>query len=201
MDVILITQPKFKHDEASTISMLFDAGLEKLHLRKPQHSLRELASFLDSLPTSMHPKVVVHRHSELLNYFNLGGYHQADGESKIKNKGSTSKSLHKLKDLQAIENSFDYCFFGPVFKSISKEGYRPNISLAEIKKVLTQLAVIKNRPKVYALGGIRRKKIRTLNEVGFDGFALLGSVWRHSDPVKAFMKFNDELKKSLSLLS
>ena len=99
------------------------------------------------------------------------------------------------------EASSLYVAIGIIFGAISKEGYRPNISLAEIKKVLTQLAVIKDRPKVYALGGIRRKKIRTLNEVGFDGFALLGSVWRHSDPVKAFMKFNDELKKSLSVLS
>ncbi len=67
-----------------------------------------------------------------------------------------------------------------------------------IKEVLTDISKNKNRPKIYALGGIRRKKIIALSEVGFDGFALLGSIWGHSDPVNALIKFNQTCLESFS---
>jgi thiamine monophosphate synthase len=50
------------------------------------------------------------------------------------------------------------------------------------------------RPLVYALGGIRRNKISTLVETGFDGFALLGSIWGKPDPVVAYREFNTSLQ-------
>ena len=67
------------------------------------------------------------------------------------------------------------------------------VALPKVKEILTDISKNKNRPKIYALGGIRRKKIIPLSEVGFDGFALLGSIWGHSDPVNAFRKFNQSL--------
>ena len=45
------------------------------------------------------------------------------------------------------------------------------------------------KPKVFALGGIRRKKMKRLSEVGFDGVALLGSIWGNRDPLRALNEF------------
>ena len=42
---------------------------------------------------------------------------------------------------------------------------------------------------VYALGGIRRNKIGYLMDTGFDGVALLGSIWGKPNPVHAFKEF------------
>jgi len=50
------------------------------------------------------------------------------------------------------------------------------------------------RPLVYALGGIRRNKISTIVETGFDGVALLGSIWGKPDPVVAYKEFNASLQ-------
>lgn len=197
MDVVLITQPKLKHNEAIFISKLFDNGLEKLHLRKPIHSALEISCLLDAIPEHCLPNIVMHRHPKLVADYGLAGYHFADGE-KIKSlSGTSSQSFHRLEDLLSINSELDYVFYGPVYRSISKKGYEPKVPLPVVRKTLSQLSEIKKRPKVYALGGIRRKKIIPIAEVGFDGIALLGSIWGHSDPVKAFRKFNESYLKSL----
>lgn len=197
MDIILVTQPKFKHSEANDICKLFDAGLERLHVRKPAHTALEVSCLLDAIPNQFHSNIIVHRHPELLEDYDLGGYHHADGETTQQCRGSISKSTHSLSDLAQIDSAFDYVFYGPVYKSISKKGYRPKIPLPEVKETLSLLSKMKDRPKVFALGGIRRKKVLPLSEIGFDGCALLGSIWGHSDPVKALMKFNQSCLKSL----
>ena len=197
MDVVLITQPKLKHNEAIFISKLFDAGLEKLHIRKPIHSMLEISCLLDAIPQDCLPNIVMHRHPELVADYGLAGYHHAEGEEIKSLLGTSSQSIHHLEDLFSLNPSLDYVFYGPVYRSISKKGYEPKVPLPEVKKTLTALSDEKKRPKVFALGGIRRKKIIPIAEVGFDGIALLGSIWGHSDPVKAFRKFNESYLKSL----
>ena len=90
-----------------------------------------------------------------------------------------------------MSEKLDYIFFGPVYESISKSGYKPKVPLSEIFSLFksNEFQESPNKPKIYALGGIRRKKLKRLSEVGFDGVALLGSVWGSRDPVKAFKEF------------
>jgi thiamine-phosphate pyrophosphorylase len=197
MDVVLITQPKLKHNEAIFISKLFDAGLEKLHIRKPVHSALEISCLLDSIPEDYWPNIVMHRHIELVEDYGLAGYHHADGEDIKVCSGTRSQSIHHLEDLSSFNSQLDYVFYGPVYRSISKKGYEPKVPLPRVKETLRDLSKLKKRPKIYALGGIRRKKIIPIAETGFDGLALLGSIWGHSDPVKAFRKFNQSYLKSL----
>jgi thiamine-phosphate pyrophosphorylase len=85
----------------------------------------------------------------------------------------------------------DYVFLGPIFRSISKQGYSPKISLNEIFSLFSsgRLNSLAKIPKVYALGGIRKKKMLRLSEVGFSGVALLGSVWGSRDPLKSIKDF------------
>lgn len=191
MDVVLITQPKLKHNEAILISKLFDAGLEKLHIRKPVHSVLEISYLLDSIPEDYWPNIVVHRHIELVEDYGLAGYHHADGEDIKVCSGTSSQSIHHLEDLSSFNSQLDYVFYGPVYRSISKKGYEPKVPISIVEETLSNLSKLTVRPKVYALGGVRRKKIIPLAQAGFDGLALLGSIWGHSDPVMAFRKFND----------
>lgn len=196
MDITLISQPRLKHDEANVICHLFEVGLEKLHIRKPTHSALEISRLLDSIPDQFLSHIVMHRIPQLVNDYGLAGYHHADGEDMKDCRGTSSRSIHSLKDLSAVDGKFDYFFYGPVYKSISKKGYKPKVPLSMVKEVLDLISPIKNRPKVYAIGGIRRKKIMQLMETGFDGFALLGSIWSRSDPVDAFSKFKHHCEES-----
>ena len=197
MDVLLITQPKLKSKEAYFIGKLFDAGLKKLHIRKPDYNAIQISRLLDEIPDHFLSRIVMHRHPELVADYSLAGYHHADGEVARNFCGTVSRSLHSLKDLVTIDEELDYVFFGPVFKSISKNEYRPKVPLESIKKVINEISKNKKRPKIYALGGVRRKKIALLKYAGFDGFALLGSVWGHGDPVNAFKKFIQSCSHSL----
>ena len=198
MDILLITQPQLKQNEAHLITKLFDAGLKRLHVRKPAHSALEISCLLDAIPEHLLTNIVIHRHPELVADYGLAGYHHMDQEELRHCKGTSSRSIHSLSNLSSLDDELDYAFFGPVYKSISKKDYEPKVALPKIKEVLTDISKNKNRPKIYALGGIRRKKIIALSEVGFDGFALLGSIWGHSDPVNALIKFNQTCLESFS---
>ena len=111
-------------------------------------------------------------------------------EKLIQCKGTISRSLHTLDELKEIKEPLDYCFFGPVFESISKKGYVPKVSLPELGAVLYNFKKSKSKkPLVYALGGVRRRKIPELFNLGFDGVALLGSIWGKKDPVTAFERY------------
>ncbi len=187
---ILITASSMKSGESDILADLFEAGLERLHLRKPDASPTEVRKLLDSIPEKHHKKIVVHRFPELLNDFSLGGYHHYAGESLFKTQGTTSRSLHSLGELKNISEPLDYCFFGPVYESISKKGYVPKVSMPELGATLHTLKKAKTKkPLVYALGGVRRRKIPELFNLGFDGVTLLGSIWGKRDPVSAFEKY------------
>ena len=189
--IILISPSSQKSGEIELLSRFFDAGLMRYHLRKPDWTADELSEFLDQVPDQHLPKIVVHRCPSLLNDFPLAGYHHRSTDSLLDVEGSRSRSLHQISELKNLESSVDYAFFGPVYHSISKKGYTPKISLSEIfaffnSGMLNELAKV---PKIYALGGIRRKKIKKLADIGFYGVALLGSVWGSRDPLHSLNEF------------
>ena len=187
---ILISSASIRDGETSIISDLFEVGLQRLHLRKPNSHASEVAKLIISIPELYHNRIVVHRFPELLNEFNLAGYHHYSSEKLVECKGTRSRSLHKLDELKNINEPIDYCFFGPVYESISKKGYMPKISMPELGGTLHNLKTQKpKKPLIYALGGVRRRKIPELFNLGFDGVTLLGSIWGKKDPVAAFEKY------------
>ena len=189
--IILISPPSRKSGEVEILTKLFEAGLARFHLRKPNWSVRELSQYLSQVPTEHISKIVIHRSPELLNDFPLAGYHHTSTESIRQIKGSHSRSLHRLSELINLNDRLDYAFFGPVYHSISKKGYTPKISLNEIFAFFNsgKLKQLPKVPKIYALGGIRKKKIKKLSEIRFNGVALLGSVWGSRDPLRAMNEF------------
>ena len=189
--IILISPPSKKSGEVEILTKLFDAGLSRFHLRKPSWSVQELSQYLSQVPTEYVSKIVIHRSPELLKDFALAGYHHTSTEPIRQIKGSQSRSLHKLSALINLRDPLDYAFFGPVYHSISKKGYTPKISLNEIFAFFNsgKLKELPKVPKIYALGGIRKKKIKKLSQIGFNGVALLGSVWGSRDPLRAMNEF------------
>ena len=190
--VILISPPSEKDGEIDLLCQFFDAGLSRFHLRKPNFSAEDLKRYLNQIPSEHLSKIVVHRCPEVLADFAVGGYHFRSNESAHQVlKGTSSKSLHKLSELTRLKETMDYVFLGPIFRSVSKKGYGPKISLNEIFSLFSsgRLNSLAKIPKVYALGGIRKKKMLRLSEVGFSGVALLGSVWGSRDPLKSIKDF------------
>ena len=50
--LIVITSPRFFQGEDTVLSHLFDEGMQRLHLRKPDSEANELRKLLDRIPAS-----------------------------------------------------------------------------------------------------------------------------------------------------
>jgi thiamine-phosphate pyrophosphorylase len=189
--MIVITSPIPITNEIDTIHSLFESGLELLHIRKPDFSEAEIKSFLSEIKTDFRQRLVLHSHHQLAAQFGIDRIHftertrAATSEENLndwKEKGLTlSTSIHQMIDFEKLSNYFDYAFFGPVFKSISKQNYISNL---DFKKELEQRK--NNKTALVALGGITPDNIKTALKYGFDDVALLGNTWNSNDPIENF---------------
>jgi len=185
MKIILISNPVDIQKEHELIEALFEKGLDYFHLRKPDHQKSDFENFLKKIKPSFYKKISIHSHYDFIGKYNLRGIHLPEkiiNEPEVKELIKTvkkrnltvSSSIHSVFDIKEC-NKFDYIFLSPVFDSISKPDYHSKIDLEEFKK-LKSLENIK--PKVIALGGIDINNIQKISEVGFDGHAILGAIWK-----------------------
>ncbi len=186
--LIVITPEKDMAGEAGIVNRLFEAGLQTLHVRKPNHTRQEIKNLLSEIHENFRHRVVLHQHYELLNEYDLKGSHlpenrRIEGDTGgIKNIVSTS--FHKLADITREKRTFEYAFFSPVFRSISKKGHESSVDLATLKKFFQSQAPF----PIIALGGINEETIVLAKETGFYGAACIGHVWENSDPIAQFKK-------------
>jgi thiamine-phosphate pyrophosphorylase len=195
--LIVITPEKKHPKEIEIICMLFKNGLSTLHVRKPGLAKDELKTYLQEIPKQFHKRVVIHAHYELLKEFNLKGAHLTE-EAKISfNKVSflkkeklkiISASFHNYKDILKSRRIYEYVLLSPIFNSISKQGYKSNFDLDELKHLL------KRKKNIIALGGIHSKNIKNLKKTGFYGAAVLGSIWESKNPVKNYKELVSKIK-------
>ena len=73
--LIVITSPHFFKGEDSILLHLFNEGMQRLHLRKPDSDANELRKLLDRIPDTYYPKVVLHDCFGLAVEYGLGGIH------------------------------------------------------------------------------------------------------------------------------
>ena len=172
---IIITSPDFLRNENEYISSLFGAGLEILHLRKPDATKEEHEKILNSIPQKYHERIMLHDFFELTEQYSVRGVHlnrrnpEYDGTKNIK----ISKSCHSIQELKTIDK-YDYVFLSPVFDSISKNGYKSSFSDEELLEASNSGLI---NEKVIALGGIDISTLPLLRPYKFGGIATLGTIW------------------------
>lgn len=177
--LLVITWPDFFPGEAEILIRLFQAGLSRLHLRKPAASQAELRALLTSLPAIYHPRIVLHDHFNLAAEpafaDHLGGLHLNRRNPAVLQgyAGGVSRSCHSLEEV-AEKKAFDYVFLSPIFPSLSKQGYGRGFPPTLLREA-TRAGLIDER--VIALGGISTATIPQLAETGFGGVAVLGALW------------------------
>jgi thiamine-phosphate pyrophosphorylase len=186
MEPIIISYPAYLKDECRIVNQLFEAGLQIFHLRKPGYSRLDCQHFLRGIDPLYHNRVSLHQYHELANEFNIDRLHypeasRSKAEDHMCAAGKLrSTSIHRLDELMLLKH-FDYTFFSPVFDSLSKPGYR---SATDRNFRLDTTAV---PTKVIALGGIEPANITRVQDMMFDGIALLGCIWNY--PTGALAKF------------
>jgi len=175
MKLIVITTEDFFDEEAAALNLLFDNGMELLHLRKPKASETETAYLLNQIRQKEHHRIVIHDHFSLCNTFNLKGIHLNSRNCNIPVgfQGTKSRSCHTLNELKE-HSDMDYLFLSPVFDSISKEGYAARFPKHLLSAAKTE-GIINER--VIALGGVNSQNISEVKKLGFGGAAVLGALW------------------------
>jgi thiamine monophosphate synthase len=164
--LVAITMPGEIPREADVLEGLLEAGLERLHIRKPGRSPEEL---LGRLAPRWGSRLVVHGSVELAARYGVARVH-----------GVHSKSVHSWKEFKTLPPGLEYAFISPVFDSISKPGYLANLALLTMPP-----GPYPCRP--VGLGGVNADNIGTLIGKGWTGAAVLGWIWE--EPGKAVSRF------------
>ena len=187
--MIVITNPIPIENEIDLIHSLFAEGLDLLHVRKPDYSEEELKRFLSEL--GFRSQLVLHQHHQLAEEFGINRIHFRE-KDRVKISESPARfqkpcryikstSVHSMEDFDALSDVFEYAFLSPVFRSISKENYKPTVDYRiELQKRAN------HKTKLIALGGLQSENIGQALGFGFDGIALLGTIWNSSKPIENY---------------
>lgn len=175
--MIVITAPGFVSDEAEKINLLFEMGIRRLHLRKPDATSEEVGRLVAQIDERWYEHISVHYHFDVAEAFSLGGVHLSGRTPDAPKgwRGLISASCHSLEEIELRKNGLDYCFLSPIFDSISKVGYKSTFSIEELEVARDKGLIDK---KVVALGGVDEKNIEIVKELGFGDYAVLGAVWK-----------------------
>jgi thiamine-phosphate pyrophosphorylase len=193
MRLVVISPPEDVPDERAIYRALFEAGLERLHLRKPAWTEADTAGWLESLPATWRTRVVLHAHHGLRAPLGAGGVHfRDDGAAPEEPRvvgGFVSRSCH---DAAAVERSlgrYDAVLVGPVFASHSKPGYGPlpRRERDALRDLMATRSTNERTTEVIAIGGVDRSTLERCRAIGFDGAAVLGAVWQAHHPVTTFL--------------
>ena len=189
MKLILISNPECFKQEALAINQLFELGLQHFHLRKPNWTLAQISELLKSIDPVYLPRIVIHDHFQIAVDWGLGGIHFSDRtkgqmEQWINYQGTQSTSSHCLDELDPLPPQIDYTFLSPIFPSISKQGYQANFDFSELSNILVSFC----KAEVIALGGIQIDKVQTCSQLGFDGIAALGCIWKEDESLSKMAK-------------
>lgn len=165
-----------ERNEAAAVRSLLDNGWDKVHLRHPGASRRDMINLLEKIAQEYHPRLVLHGHFDLVNEFNLGGLHlnhRCPTPPPLYT-GPLSKSCHsiaEIKECVKIKQKFAYVTLSPIFDSISKSGYKSRFDDKELEKLreITEVPVI-------ALGGVTFERLPQVNRYNFSGFAMLSCI-------------------------
>lgn len=194
--LIVISDSDFKPGEAAVINALFHSGLDLFHIRKYGADEKALSDLIDGIDSRYKEKLVLNHHHALGKTLGLKRFHYAEKDrmdweqqnwSGLSSEYVYSTSVHSLEAYNSLPSHFSYAFLSPVFDSISKPGYQAapfDFSKKEDIPV-----------KLIGLGGIRAENVQQAITRGFDGAALLGTIWNSENPVNTWCLCRDAMNQ------
>ncbi len=198
--LVVFSAEEFLNNEGHTLNLLFEEGMENLHLRKPNCEPKDLGNLLEKIKPEFHSRIVLHQHHDLQNHFRVKGLHFKEldrrnsmNEIKMNMANGTYKNLslstsfHNCEDLYLDSTPWHYQFLSPVFDSISKEQYTGQ-----------KYAVDSGNKTILGLGGVHAGNMNEIKSLGYCGAAVLGAVWNTQEPLKAFRGIYEAYKVSFS---
>lgn len=204
MELIVVSSPRKKDGEVADVIRMFEAGLERFHMRKPGASKKYVKEFIEQIPKKYRDRIVIHSNHNYMWRYKLGGIHISKKHRKNKFKLRlklmwyrmrnrdvvVTRSCHKLDDLSTRHGLYSYVFLSPVFDSISVNSLSGGFS----KRGLTS-SLENNNLRVIAMGGIEPKNFQEVVDLGFHGAAVLGYIWSAENSFEAFNECLQQMKQ------
>lgn len=157
---------------------LFEQGLDRFHIRKPEATFGEVEGFVNSIPKDFKAKSSIHSyHKELCETYTTCGFHHTS--KSIFNpdfEGYQSKSFHSIEEIKSATQAYNYGFLSPIFPSITKEGYVGNFDEKDIIELNESSPI-----PICALGGVSPETVGEAKGLGFAGVVLFGSIWKETN--------------------
>lgn len=192
--LIVISDSEFKPGEATLVNELFRAGLDLFHIRKYEAGENELQDFVQEINPEYHERLVLNHHHDLGLNLGLKRFHYSERDRKnwederwsgVNPERIYSTSVHSMEEYNDLPEHFSYAFLSPVFDSISKPDYLAASFDFSIRK--------ESDTKLIGLGGIQADNANKAIQLGFDGVALLGAIWKSENPVVSMKEIKSEL--------
>ena len=112
MLTILITSPFFISEETTICNLLFDYGLDLLHLRKPGADRTVFENFIQKIRPCYRNRIVLHDFYELVAIYHLRGIHlkstQRDKIGMYENFSHISISCHTVAEIKTLPATVTY---------------------------------------------------------------------------------------------
>ena len=180
MKLAIMTKSTFFVEEDKILATLFDAGLDNLHLYKPESSPIYSERLLSLLPENTYDKITVHEHFYLKEEYHLAGIHIDNTTETVPAgyKGHISCTCNRIDTLKDARKKYSYVFLGNIFNSLSDHSVKSNLTMNELEDAASNGLINK---RVYALGGMDMDKIKTIRELGFGGVVICGDLWNKFD--------------------
>lgn len=202
MYIIVISPSKTEPDEVRIVTELFEHGLQTFHLRKPMMSTKDMRSYIESIPSHFHNRIVIHSHHQLLRKFTLKGIHLTRQHLKRKYYSIlrvrflkmgrpgiiVTTSYHKIGSLYENNKKYDYVLLGTVFDIVSDK-FNAGFSDHSLRA-----AISKSVSPVVARGGTHCGNVGVCHELGFAGASFYSGIWKKENPLEEFLKILEECK-------
>lgn len=180
MKLIVVTPPTFFIEEDKIITLLFEEGLDILHLRKPKTSAIYSERLLTLIPQEYHKRIVTHEHFYMKEEFQLMGIHLNSRNTREPHdySGHVSCTCRSIEEVKNKKHFYDYVFLYPVYDSVTTPGEVTGYAPEEIRKAATE-GVIDNN--VMAFGGVTLDNILEVKDFGFGGAVVMEDLWDKFD--------------------
>ena len=138
MTLVVVTTPEPVPGEREVTVQLFELGLLRLHLRRPNANIADIRTWLQGDPAEYHRRIRLHQTWDLALEFGLEGLHAG---AKMQDAAGLAKAINILEQVPGLQLSlalhdpsripllgppYHEALLSPVFESLSKQGYQPN---------------------------------------------------------------------------
>lgn len=194
---ILMTNPYQINFELNTINDMFDLGLDRLIISKPEFDTRALEKYILKINPQHHSKLVLIEELKLAEKYKVAGVLISKNQifnlfynpfifNPFMKRNPHIEVYQKVKSVQEMDEMdkrVNRVLIYPTFN----DHYKQNIIQFFDSNSLEQR---KNRHILaFAMGGVTPERFAEMNQYKFDGFVMHSTIWRNSQPLERFKEF------------